>query len=149
MQQSLLQFFQQNYDISTRFTNLFLSGENLLNIQALLTKRLREKVNQPQLPPVQFSESILGALMAQAVQYRLSWVAEDTIAYANVVFVENMIESLVARYYETSFWKRWCHQGIPDPNNIPLPLMPERTDYTAETSNYLLSDPWGANKPMY
>lgn len=147
--QSLLDFFTEQYGVSTRFTNLFLSGENLLTIQALLTKRLREKVQQPQLPLVTFTDSLLGFLMDTANQYRLSYVNEDTIAYANVVFVENIIESLVARFYETAFWKRWCHQGIPDPNNVPFPIMAEKTDYTAEIDAYLLSDPFGQVKPYY
>ena len=50
------------------------------------------------------------------------------------------------RYFETAFWKRWCSQGLPDPNNIPLPLAAEYTDYTVETDGYMLNNPNGYKK---
>ncbi len=146
---TLLDFFTKQYGERTRFTEDFLNSYNLVRIQMLLTKRMREQVEQPQLPTVEFTESILGRLMRMAYKYRLTPVGSEVIDYANVTFVENMLESMVARYYETAFWKRWCHQGIPDPNNIPYPITDERTDFTAESDAYTLNDPWGREKPMY
>ena len=145
---SLADFYTKEYHDRTRFTDSFLDGANLLRIQQLLTTTLRAQTAQPTLPVVGFSDAILGRLLRMANVYRDASADPATIQYANDTFVSNMMESLVARYYDTAFWKRWCHQGIPDPNNVPLPLAPERTDYTTESDSYTLADPWGGRRPQ-
>ncbi len=146
---SLVDFFIQDTGYDTEFVRAFLSGQNLLEIQRLLTYMLSKSTRNPQLPVVQFTEAILSALMEFATTYRLAWVNDKTLAYANVSFVENMLPSMEATYHESGFWSRWCEQGIPDPNNIPLPLPAETTDFTAEIDSYTLGNPWGQPRPMY
>jgi len=146
---SLVEFFRQNSNISTELTETFLEGTNLLSIQQQLTQKLRDRVNNQELPLVEFTESLLDALMTMAYDYRLAWVNLDTLNYINLTYVDSMMQSLEARYYESAFWRRWCEQGIPSPLNIPLPAAPEMTDFTAETDSYMLSDPWGKPRPMW
>lgn len=146
---SLVSFFRQQSGLSTAFTESFLSVKNLQQIQQQLTVKLRQITGNPVLPVVEFTEAVLDALMTTAQSYHYSWVNLDTIEYANLTLVDNLMPSMEARYYEAATWRRWCDQGIPDPNNVPLPLAPEKTDFTAEIDSYTLSDPWGQPRPMW
>lgn len=138
---TLVDFFRTQSGISTPFTEAFLRGDNLLKIQKALTENLRLRTEDSNVPQVEFSELLLQALMAFAHQYRLAWVNEDVLKYANYVFVEQMADQNEGRYWEASFWKRWCQQGIPDPNNIPLPIPNEKPNFTVEIDSYTLSNP--------
>ena len=146
---SLVDFYRQESGISTLFTETFLGGHNLLVIQAGLTKQLRKLTNNPQLPTVQFTDAVLDGLMTTAHTYRQAILNNDTLAYANLTFIENIMPSMEARYHEAAVWNRWTAQGIPDPNNVPLPIPPDTNDFTAETDSYMLSDPWGKPRPMW
>ncbi|MCH9715528.1 MAG: hypothetical protein K0U52_00365 [Gammaproteobacteria bacterium] len=146
---SLLDFFVQQTGHDTEFVRAFLSGPNLVEIQGIFTHKMRLLAHNPQLPTVQFTESILSGLMTFAQTHRLAWVNNGTLAYANITFVDDMIPAMEASYHESAFWNRWCEQGIPDPNNIPLPLPAETTDFTAEIDSYTLGNPWGQPRPMY
>jgi hypothetical protein len=146
---SLNEFYRKNHDGATAFTDAFLGGRNLLVVQRMLTLSMAHKVENPSLPVVEFTESLLSALMQFAHTYRLAYSNADVLTFANRSFVDQMMPSMEARYRETAFWKRWCAQGIPDPNNIPLPLAADTTDYTVETDSYTLGDPWGNPRPMW
>ncbi len=84
---------------------------------------------------------LTGAARMFAEQYHEVMPTDEVLFKANLVFSDQMLSQNEARYYETAFWRRWCSQGIPDPNNVPLPLAPERTDFTIETDGYMLSNP--------
>jgi hypothetical protein len=125
------------------FVSVFLSDLNLSALSTLMTTQLREATENQLVQKVEWSDALLDALLAFADRYRTSPATPQVVAYANFVFADQMLSQNESRYYETSFWRRWCEQGIPDPNNIALPLESERTDFTVETSGYMLSDPTG------
>jgi hypothetical protein len=143
---SLLAFFIKEFDEDTPFVNAFLHGENLLRIQEVLTAQLRQRTKNAQVPTIQFSDAILSALMTFAYKYRLTVLSPGVLENANHVFADQLADQNEGRYFETAFWKRWCSQGLPDPNNIPLPLAAEYTDYTVETDGYMLNNPNGYKK---
>jgi len=130
-------------DELTPFIHEFLGLPNLARIQILLTRQLGEVVDNQDVELVGWSQLLLEAAKTFAVQYKLVEPTQANIMKANYVFSKQMLPQNEARYYETAFWRRWCAQGIPDPNNIPLPLAPERTDFTTQTSDYMLSNPIG------
>lgn len=142
---SLLDYFVKEFDTDTPFVRAFLHGSNLLTLQKMMTDSLKNRV-ETEVPPVGFSDAIISQLMYFAVTYRLTWLTPETLARANSVFVEQFQEQNEGRYYETAFWKRWCSQGLPDPNNIPLPVDGDRPDFTVETDAYLLNNPIGYKK---
>jgi len=140
---TLLLYFMKEFDEDTPFIRAFLTGTNLLQVQALLTQKLRERTRNNNVPVVQFSDAIISALMTFAYKYRDTTATPFVIQNANGVFVDQIADQNEARYFEAAFWKRWCSQGLPDPNNIPLPLAPDFTDYTVETDAYILNNPNG------
>lgn len=140
---TLIDFFSREFGENTVFTDAFLNGKNLIVIQRMLTQNLRRATRNPSLPLVQFTENLLSALLQFAFKYRLAWGNENTLQYANYTFVEQLSEQNESHFYENAFWKRWCEQGIPDPNNIPLPTPGDRTDFTTQTDGYMLSNPIG------
>jgi hypothetical protein len=134
--------FQNDPDIvSTPFTVAFLHPHNLTKILHIMTVQLGEVTQNPDIFPVEMSDSIGDAAQHFAFRYRETMPTEDVMARANLVFAEQLLSQNESRYHETAFWRRWCEQGIPDPNNIPLPLAPERTDFTTQTDGYMLSNP--------
>ena len=143
---SLLAFFIHEFEEDTPFVNTFLHGKNLLRIQQLLTAQLRQRTKNAQVPTIQFSDAILSAHMTFAYKDRLTVLSPGVLENANKVFVDQLADQNEGRYFETAFWKRWCSQGLPDPNNIPLPLAAEYTDYTVETDGYMLNNPNGYKK---
>jgi hypothetical protein len=145
---SLLEFFvsQWGEEFDTPFVRAFLDGANLLRIQALLTDQLRARIGSPTVPLVEFSEGLLSSLMAFARNFYLGPATPIVIERANASFAESNADANEARFYETAFWKRWCTQGLPDPNNIPLPLVGDKPDFTVETDGYVLNNPIGYAK---
>lgn len=139
---TLLDYFMKEFETDTPFVRAFLDGPNLLLIQRLLTDSLRQRV-ETEVPMVGFSDGIVSQLMYFALTYRLTWLSPESLARANSVFVDQFGEQNEGRYYESAFWKRWCSQGLPDPNNIPLPLDGDRPDFTVDTSAYILNNPIG------
>jgi len=125
------------------FVLAFLSVMNLSTLSSLMTTQLREATENPLIPMVDWSDALLDAVLVFAHQYRISPATPQVMAYANFAFADQMLSQHESRYLETAFWRRWCEQGIPDPNNMSLPLEPERTDFTVETAGYMLSDPTG------
>ena len=145
---SLLNFYTTQFGDSA-FARAFLHGNNLLKIQDELTGQLRRRTKNDNVQKVQFSDAILSALMTFAFKYRDTAVYGDVVSRASRVFVDEFADQNEARYFENAFWRRWCSQGLPDPNNIPLPLAAEFTDYTVETDAYTLSNPNGGRIPMW
>jgi hypothetical protein len=140
---SLLDYFIREFEIDTPFVRAFLHGRNLLRIQDLLTESLRARIGLDTIPKVGFSDAIISHLMQFATVYKMAWATDELVARANQVFADQFADQNEGRYYETAFWKRWCSQGLPDPNNIPLPLQGDRPDFTAETDGYVLNNPIG------
>ena len=145
---TLLDFVRTEWgdEMDTPFVRAFLDGKNLLTIQSLLTNQLRERIGSSTVPLVEFSEGLLSSLMAFARNFRLGPATPIVIHRANVSFAEQNADANEGRFYETAFWKRWCTQGIPDPNNIPLPLVGDKPDFTVETDSYVLNNPIGYAK---
>ena len=143
---TLMLYFIREFGEDTPFIRDFLIGNNLMEIQLLLTQQLRSRTKNNNIPVVQFSDAILSALMTFAYKYRDTTATTFVIQSANKVFVDQIADQNEARYFEAAFWKRWCSQGLPDPNNIPLPLAPDYTDYTVETDAYILNNPNGYKK---
>lgn len=139
---TLLDYFVKEFEVDTPFVRAFLDGRNLLQIQKMLTDSLSKRV-EAEVPRIGFSDAILSQLMYFAVTYRLTWLTPQTLARANQVFVDQFGDQNEGRYYESAFWKRWCSQGLPDPNNIPLPLDGDRPDFTVQTDAYVLNNPIG------
>lgn len=139
---TLLDYFVREFAVDTPFVRAFLDGLNLVQIQKMLTDSLSKRV-EAEVPLIGFSDAIVSQLMYFAVTYRLTWLTPQTLARANQVFVDQFGDQNEGRYYESAFWKRWCSQGLPDPNNIPLPLDGDRPDFTVQTDAYILNNPIG------
>lgn len=139
---TVLDFFLREFEVDSPFVRAFLDGQNLLVLQDMLTESLKQRV-EADVPKIEFSDAILNQFMYFALTYRLTYLTPETLARANQVFVEQFADQNEGRYYETAFWKRWCSQGLPDPNNIPLPLDGDRPDFTVETDAYVLNNPIG------
>ena len=135
--------FQNDQDeyVSSPFTVAFLHPHNLRQILDIMTLQLAQVVQNPNIPTVEFTQNIADAVQHFAYQYRETFPTSDVMQRANLVFAQQLLEQNESRYHEAAFWQRWCNQGIPDPNNIPLPLAPERTDFTTESDGYMLSNP--------
>lgn len=131
------------HSYNATFASEFLSPANLSQIQQIMTIQLIQVTENPQMPLVEWTPALLAAAEAFASQYRTVPARSDLISKSNLVFADQMLSQNETRYNETAFWRRWCAQGIPDPNNIPLPLPSERTDFTIETDGYMLSNPIG------
>lgn len=136
-------FYSQNFGDLPPFPAAFLDNLNLNVLQTLMTMQLRESTGNPVIPTLPWTEAHLEALVSFAYRYRTSEATEQLLTYANWVFVDQMASQNETHYLESCTWQRWCAQGIPDPNNMPLPLSSERTDYTVDTSDYILSDSIG------
>jgi hypothetical protein len=131
---------QQTGSVSA-FTQAFLSAANIKRLQHIMTTQLSQVTGNNDMYLVEMTEGLVSAAELFAEQYRAVIPTEDVLFTANLVFSDQMLSQHETRYYETAFWRRWCSQGIPDPNNVPLPLAPERTDFTIETDGYMLSNP--------
>lgn len=130
-------------EIASAFAQEFLSPVNIEKIQVIMTTQLGQTVGNPNIYLVEMTDALMSAAVLFADQYRGVIPTDDVLMRANLVFSDQMLSQNETRYYETAFWRRWCYQGIPDPNNVPLPLAPERTDFTTETDGYMLSNPIG------
>lgn len=150
---TLLRYYEENLggsDGDEAFARVFLHGVNLRRVQHMMTAQLRERTRNPGVPLIEFSDAIVAALMSFAFRYRaVRDVSVSVLEYANRVFADQIADQNEARYFDTAFWKRWCSQGLPDPNNIPLPLAADYTDYTAEIDSYTLTNPNGGKIPLW
>ena len=137
--QSLQAFYEEN-NAPTEFTRLFLSGENMQAIREMLTRAVRSGTADKTVT-VRFTESLLGGLLEWATKYRL--VGRDALPYVNSQFVLKWQNAMVYDCNMGTVYNRWCVEGIPDPNNIPLPIATGKRNMTLDTSAYMLSHPFG------
>lgn len=126
----------------TAFTRAFLSGENILLLQTMFSDAVRQGTGNPAIN-VQFTESLLGGIMHYATKYRLVQLYPGTLMSINKEFVLKWQNGMVYDANMGAVYNRWCEDGIPDPNNIPLPIATGKRNLTLDTSTYMLSDPWG------
>jgi len=133
--------YYETFGLLSPFVACFLSDANLNTLQIMLSSQLRTQVQNPNLPVIQWTAGLLHDLIAFANMFVLS--PGSAAPEANLLFADQQLPQHESRYYETAFWQRWRQQGIPDPNNIPLPLQSDRNEFSLETSNYTLSDPYG------
>ena len=133
--------YPQQTGVISAFTQAFLSPTNIEKIQYILTTQLSQATENADIYLVEMTQGLTRAAELFAEQYHEVLPSEELLFKANLVFADQMLSQNEARYYETAFWRRWCAQGIPHPDNVPLPLAPERTDFTTETDGYMLSNP--------
>lgn len=141
--QSLSEFFHTQY-AGTPFTKVFLSDRHLLQLQHMLTVSLRYTSGNPSAATVPFSELLVGRLIEFAKQYKDVVPLPAQMKMADEMFMNLYIDNMAWDENYGAFWKRWCAEGIPDPNNIPLPLYGDKRDLEVDTSNYTLSHPFGS-----
>jgi len=138
---SVQQKYIMNMGGLTPYASALLSSPTLHSIQDVLTTQLSHATGNPDVLRIELTDLLQSALLDFAYRYRDVMPTPSIIHKSVNQFASEMLSQNETRYYETAFWRRWCSQGFPDPNNIPLPLAPERTDFTVETSDYILSNP--------
>lgn len=140
---SLSEFYHTQYP-GTPFTKVFLSDKHLLQLQHMLTVALRYTSGNPSAPVVPFSELLVGRLINFAQKFKDVVPLPTQMKMADDMFTNLYIDNMAWDENYGAFWKRWCAEGIPDPNNIPLPLYGDKRDLEVDTSNYTLSHPFGS-----
>jgi hypothetical protein len=141
---SLSEFYHTQY-ATTEFTLAFLNDRHLLHLQHLLTVALRYTSGNDSVALVPFSELLLGRLIKFATQFQHVVPHAQQMRIADEMFISEYIDNMTWDENYGSFWKRWCAEGIPDINNIPLPLYGDKRDLEVDTSNYALSHPFGTS----
>lgn len=147
--QSLSDFYHTQYP-ATAFSHAFLNGSHLLHLQQMLTSALRYTSGNPDAATVPFSELLIARLIEFCQRFRHVHPQPEQLRITDEMFIKEYIDNMTYDENYTSFWKRWCAEGIPDPNNIPLPLYGDKRDLTLDMSNYTLSHPFGTERlPRY
>jgi hypothetical protein len=147
--QSLSDFYHTHYS-ATAFTLAFLSGAHLLQLQHKLTVALRYTSGTDSAPLVPFSELLVARLIDFATKFRYVTPYPQQMKITDQMFINEYIDNMSWDENYGMFWKRWCSEGIPDPNNIPLPLYGDKRDLTLELTDYSLSHPYGTERlPRY
>ena len=139
---SLSEFYHTQYP-TTDFTLAFLSDRHLLHLQHLLTVALRHTSGNDNAAVVPFSELLVARLIKFAQQFQYVNPQPQQMRVADEMFINEYIDNMTWDENYGAFWKRWCAEGIPDVNNIPLPLYGDKRDMEVDTSNYALSHPFG------
>lgn len=135
--------------MATPFTDAFLSSANVDTLRRMLTDKVAQISNLPGLSPLPMTDQFLNELMTTASVYRTAKYAPDNVMRVNGFFVEKYAggHTWEVNYAENT--NRWCSDGFPDPNNIPLPMVADREEREADPTSYLLSHPWGGLIPKY
>ena len=131
----------------TDFTRLFLSGENIVRIRTMLQIAVYTDTGLTEILPVEFTEQILSELMQYAQQYAQSKL--DDVNNVNMIFVREHSNGIVWDANQNAQYSRWQREAIPDPNNIPRPIQPDREERAIDSAEYMLSHPWGGTIPRY
>ena len=118
-----------------------------MRILQLLNDAVRQDTGLSNRPPITFTEQVLSQLMLYAKEYVATPV--EFLENVNTLFVQSMRDGMVWDANQNNQYKRWETEGIPDPNNVPRPTNPDRGAQEVETSDYLLSHPWGGRIPRY
>ena len=140
--QSLSDYYHTQYP-TTPFSLAFLNDRHLLHLQNLLTVSLRYTSGNDTAPVVPFSELLVARLIEFTKQFQEIIPHPQQMRIADEMFIKKYIDNMAWDENYGAFWKRWCTEGIPDPNNIPLPLYGDRRDMEVDTSNYTQSHPFG------
>ena len=144
--------YQSHFDTKavTNFEVYFLSESNLNLLQSLLTKQLQYAVGSELLAEtVVWDEALLSILFDFVYKRNHIPVSADTLDTARSEFVSESLGVIETQHYNRAHWRRWCTQGVPDPNNMPLPVETTRPDTTVDVSSYLLSAPIGLTRPPH
>jgi hypothetical protein len=144
--QTLDEFYSERHPTSP-LTHAFLSGKNMLHILQMLNHAVQQDTGLSNTPPITFTEQVLSQLMLYAKEYVATPV--EYLENVNTIFVRSMRDGMVWEANQNNQYKRWETEGIPDPNNVPRPTNPDRGAQEVETSDYLLSHPWGGRIPRY
>jgi hypothetical protein len=116
----------------------------------MLTVAVRFNSGNPDTPTVEFSDMLLARLIDFCKKFALVTPHVAQMRITDEMFIRSYIDNLVYEDNYQRFWDRWCIEGIPDPNNIPQPIYGEKRNQTVETSNYMLSHPFGTERlPRY
>lgn len=144
---TLAAFYADSHE-RTPFTDAFLDGRNLLVVQQMLTERCETDTELKTGRKVSFSDAVIGGLIEYATRYHLA--PAHSVHIVNQTFVDRYSAGIAWDANTGSFWKRWCEDGIPDPNTIPMPLPnDDKVDKTVHTSSYALSHPHGGVIPQF
>lgn len=142
---SLLHSYVEMFGDVTPFVTSFLSAPNLSRLQLLMTTQLQTSTQNPNIAVIEWTPAHDVAVVTFAYRYRATDSTE--LERGNWVFADQMHEQNEAHYYETSFWRRWRTQGVPNPTTLPIPIASERTDFTTDISNYMMHEAVGSQVP--
>lgn len=140
--QSITSFFHTQYP-ATPFTRSFLDDRHLLQLQQQLTVALRYTSGNPSAPVVPFSELLVARIIDYAKKMKHVQPSPQQMRMVDDMFVARYVDDMTWESNYKQVWNRWCAEGIPDPNNIPLPIYGDKRDMTLDVSNYSLSHPFG------
>lgn len=145
---SLSAFYHSQPDLpQTEFTKLFLSGPNILKVRQMLQDAVLKDTGLSEILPIEFSDQILSELMQYAQQYAKT--KPQHLDNVNIIFVKELANGMVWDANQNSQYSRWQREAIPDPNNIPRPIQPDREERAIDSAEYMLSHPWGGTIPRY
>lgn len=97
--------------------------------------------------PIEFTDQILNNLMQYAQQY--AQTKPEYVDNVNDIFVKELANGMVWDANQNAQYSRWQREAIPDPNNVPRPIKPDREERAIDASQYMLSHPWGGTIPRY
>lgn len=145
---SLSDFYHSQMGLPrTDFTRLFLSGPNILRVRQMLQDAVLKDTGLSEILPIEFTDQILSELMQYAQQY-----AQTKLEYVdnvNNIFVKELANGMVWDANQNAQYSRWQREAIPDPNNVPRPIQPDREERAIDAAEYMLSHPWGGTIPRY
>ena len=144
---SLAKFFNVNHG-GTQFSNAFLSEHSLAKILQMLQENMF-KITQDARYRVEFTEQIIGYLIYYMKSFKVAHLSQYTLERVQRAFVSDMSHILETEYLESKTWGRYCEQGIPDPNNIPLPETDGNSENVVLTDGYILTHPHGGPPKMW
>jgi hypothetical protein len=149
--QSLSEYYHTHtHHPITPFSLVFLSGQHLLQLQQMLTVSLRYNSGNPDAPLVPFSDLLIARLIEFCSKFDQVTPHPAQMRITDEMFIREYMDNMTWDENYGSFWKRWCAEGIPDPNNIPLPIYGDKREMAVESSNYMLSHPFGTERlPRY
>lgn len=131
----------------TEFTRLFLSGPNILKVRQMLQDAVLTDTGLSEILPIEFTDQILSELMQYAQQYAKT--QPQFLDNVNLIFVKELANGMVWDANQNAQYSRWQREAIPDPNNIPRPIQPDREERAIDSAEYMLSHPWGGTIPRY
>ena len=135
----------------TSFTTAFLGADNLRTIMREVLAEVEVRLGDREVPEQFrtsvgfFSAAVLGRIMREAHESQTA--SPDLVPAANRMVRSSLVRIVTAECLAATTRNRFVVDGYPDPTNVPLALREERDDYTVETSDYMLSHPYGRPDP--